>query len=127
MAWLSLTGNLLPFLPVLSLLGAIAIDLVDAARYLNPWVRRLALAIAYTAGHSILALPYAAQHPYLSLLAPDFVWAVLSMAVIAFLIAWGADRLGPMLARGGRDTPAPVIPREPPASAGVTAGPLPSP
>jgi hypothetical protein len=126
-AWLSLTGNLLPFLPVLSFLGAIAIDLVDAARYLNPWVRRLALAIAYTAGHSILALPYAAQHPYLSLLAPDFVWAVLSMAVIAFLIAWGADRLGPMLARGGRDTPAPVIPREPPASAGVTAGPLPSP
>lgn len=107
-AWLSLTGNLLPFLPVVSFLGALAIDLVDGAQYLNPWVRRLAVAIAYTAGHSILALPYAAQQPYLSLLTPDYVLAVLSMALLAFLIAWAADALGPVLARGGRDTPAPV-------------------
>jgi hypothetical protein len=107
-AWLSLTGNLLPFLPVVSFLGALAIDLVDGAQYLNPWVRRLALAIAYTAGHSILALPYTAQQPYLSLLTPDYVLAVLSMAGLAFLIAWAADALGPVLARGGRDTPAPV-------------------
>ncbi len=107
-AWLSLTGNLLPFLPVVSFLGALAIDLVDGAQSLNPWVRRLALAIAYTAGHSILALPYTAQQPYLSLLTPDYVLAVLSMAGLAFLIAWAADALGPVLARGGRDTPAPV-------------------
>ena len=104
-AWLSLTGNLLPFLPVVSLLGAVAIDLVDGAQYLNPWVRRLAIAVAYTAGHSILALPYAAQQPYLSLLAPDFVWAVLSMTAAAFLIAWAADALGPVLARSGGGAP----------------------
>ncbi len=113
-AWLSLTGNLLPFLPVVSFLGAIAIDLVDGAQYLNPWVRRLALAVAYTTGHSILALPYAAQQPYLSLLTPDYVWAVLSMAVFAFLIAYAADALGPVLARGGRAAHSPVIPRSSP-------------
>jgi len=110
-AWLSLTGNLLPFLPVVSFLGAIAIDLVDGAQYLNPWVRRLAIAVAYTAGHSILALPFAAQHPYLSLLAPDSIWAVVSMAAIAFLIAWAADAIGPVLARNGhaaKTTPAVV-------------------
>ncbi len=101
-AWLSLTGNLLPFLPVVSLLGAVAIDLVDGARYLNPWVRRLALAVAYTAGHSILALPYAAQQPYLSLPAPDFVRAVLSMKAAAFSIARAAEPPWPRPARPTR-------------------------
>ncbi len=111
-AWLGVTGNLQPFLPMISFMGAVGIDLADRARYLNPWARRLAIAIAYTAGHSVLALPYAANQIYLSLLTPDFVWAIVSMLVIAFFVAWAADALGPLLARGRRPGPEiPAVPR----------------
>lgn len=97
--WLSITGNLLPFLPVVSFLGAVAIDLIDRAQYLNPWLRRGAIAIGFSAGHSVLAVPYVASQPYLSLLIGDYVTAVIAMAALAFLIAWAADAIGPALAR----------------------------
>ncbi len=87
-AGLGATGNVVPSLPPLFLLGALLVDALPWQRLRTPWVREAGIALAFTAGYALLALPQLAARANLPRFAPlDFVLAIVTTLALSLLLA----------------------------------------
>ena len=82
-AGLALTGNVVPFMPVWFILGAILLDVIPWAQITSALVGDLAAAATFTAGYALLALPLLRLRAGL----PAFTSFDLGMSIAATLAA----------------------------------------
>jgi len=93
MGWLAGVGSLPPLVPVISLLGAVLLDVSGLLRIENVWQRRTVQAAAYALGHTAVAWLFALSQPYLSLLQSDsYLGASVTLAG-SFVILWLTEAL----------------------------------
>jgi hypothetical protein len=115
MLGLNLTGNIVPSLPPVFLLGAVLLDVLPWQRVPSGLARDAAMAVAFTLGYSVIALPLLTIRDHL----PPFSAVDLTVAVIATLVVTAA--LLPLVRLAGSFFMAESLPPAAPAPRPKTA------
>ena len=109
-AGLALTGNIVPHVPLVFLLGAVAMDLVPAEQIKPAIWREVALAAAFTLGYGLLALPALAQRAGLPALGgADVLLGAVGTLVATALLAPAARAVAARLLGRAQPSPAPAV------------------
>lgn len=97
---IGLTGNIMPFMPLWFIVGALLLDVVPWQRIRSAFLREAASAIVFTAGYTALALPLLSLRTNLpAFTGADYFWAVVATfgigLIILLIIHWiGAQWIG---------------------------------
>lgn len=96
---LALTNNVIPYLPPLFIGGALLLDVVPWERIQSFWLRGLSMALAFTAGYALVALPMLAVRAHLPRFSSsDFVIAVATTLAVSLALVPIARFAGQRLA-----------------------------
>jgi hypothetical protein len=95
---LGLADQIIPYLPLMFLIGALAIDWFPWSRISAAWLRNILITVTFTAGYLVVALPLIQTRPDL----PVFTLSDSGLAVIVVFVVclgllplaqWSGDRL----------------------------------